>query len=147
MHRPLFPAKMSLRLSCPPERGLTTFAPLPVEQPCFRPFSLPWKALESHLRFEANSLGRPAKKLELANSSRPLTEVRRHFTTPLHRGLHHRLHRSPTANCYRSNEIRTRAQRARNAAKTGVRRERPHPWTHGASRVPWGRSRLVKLEA
>lgn len=64
-----------------------------------------------------------------------------------HLRLHLGLHPWAAAKCRAQNEIGTERARRRYAAKTRMRRERPHPWTHGASRVPWGRSRLVTPEA
>jgi hypothetical protein len=73
-------------------------------------------------------------------------QLKRHeadFTLPLHRVLHPQLHLSRKQKLSRMKKIDDFGNRALHAARNWGRRERPHPLPHGASRVPWGRSRLV----
>jgi len=57
--------------------------------------------------------------------------------------LHRLLHGCDAANFRKPREITKETATPQTAAQTRTRRERPHPRTHGASRAPWGHSRLV----
>jgi len=70
-------------------------------------------------------------------------EVR--FTLPLHRGLHPELHSPRIRNTKKLNDMRNEKAERKIAVQTRVRRERPRPLTHRASRNPRGRSRLMAL--
>src|SRR5882762_4022019 len=68
------------------------------------------------------------------------------FTLPLHGVLHRELHPPRIRNAKKFKDMRNETAGRKIAAQTRVRRERPHPLTHRASRKPWGRSRLMALD-
>ncbi len=80
----------------------------------------------------------------LATKELPCREVP--FTPELHNGLHRSLHPGSRSILSTLNSVGHPQQIGLHAAQTRMRRERPHPLPHGASRVPWSRSRLVTLE-
>jgi len=65
-----------------------------------------------------------------------------YFTLVLQGLLHCLLHAGGEGNSWETQEINGKTEAIWTRPKLGERRERPHPLTHGASRLPWGRSRL-----
>src|SRR5260370_33246809 len=80
----------------------------------------------------------------LATKELPCREVP--FTPELHNGLHRSLHPGSRSILSTLNSVGHPQQIGLHAAQTRMRRERPHPLPHGASRVPWSRSPPVPLE-
>jgi len=65
-----------------------------------------------------------------------------YFTLPLQDLLHSLLHAGGEANSRETQGMNGKTEVIGTRPKLGERRERPHPLTHRASRVPWSRSRL-----